>query len=142
VEEVKDKDKDKLPPALYEHCSVVYAGMLQEAEARETENGIIIVWKGMLTKFVTSQMNLSIPYYTHVTRALIRMGCIHQLRRGGGSSGSLWQLITEPTIDLWNATAEKKMLVATKITVVNQQIADLTRRVGRLEQALEKVMNE
>src|SRR5690348_13949878 len=109
------------PPALFEHCVNTYRAMLSEAQPvsqittimDSIEGGIesegdpdeIMVYEGFFTQLVTSRLNLSVPYFTQIRKALMNMGCIRQLKRGGGTSPSQWELIYEPTLEAFmNAT--------------------------------------
>jgi hypothetical protein len=84
------KEKETLP-ALFEHSCDVYHAMLRVAHKEEyTENGetkYAIVYEGFLTKLITeAPLNLAVPYYTTIRRALQKMGCIAQIRRGGSAT--------------------------------------------------------
>jgi hypothetical protein len=103
-----------LLPIVFEHCKTVYDAMDKKAklvypdgEAPEDvlEPGVesashpdeMLVWEGMLTALITKELHFSVPYYSKIRNELMRMGCIRQLRRGGGSSPSQWELICAPT---------------------------------------------
>lgn len=77
--------------ALWRHVQNLYDRMAIEAD----EDGI---WEGKLTALVVNEMHLSLPYYTSLTRALKTMGCIAQIKRGGGGSKSQWKMIRPPTV--------------------------------------------
>lgn len=138
--EEPEQQEDTLP-ALYAHCVKAYG--LMEFEAREAglDEEAKMVWEGHLTKLITGQLHLSTPYYTGIMRALRSMGCVQQLRRGGGSSESQWEVITPPTPERWAKLGEKQGRLYTKPVSATEQsdqmIRDLQRRVSRLEQALE-----
>lgn len=108
----------------------------------EDAEGTMIVWEGFLTRFVTEELHLSVPYYSSVTQALKRMGCIRQLRRGGGSSPSQWELITEPTEDLFNNALPKKVGPVTKFQQLQAQVNDQEGRIKDLEDILENIIRE
>lgn len=144
-------------PALYEHCVRAYETMLAEAtpvtravdiamledsnvqEASPATHVRIVVYEGFLTQLVTGKLNLSVPYYSTIRKSLIRMGCIRQLRRGGGNTPSQWELIHAPTLDAFeNAdggvpkTANQSKFETMKLTY-DQQIQALASRVTELE---------
>ena len=123
-------------PMLYDHCCTVYQTMLRYAKKDETT---AIVYEGHLTKLFVA-LNLSVPYYTSVTRKLKDMGCIRQLRRGGGNAPSRWLLVTEPTEELWGtdiiAVREVAARKAQEADMLNQQMRDLGRRLTTVEKAL------
>ena len=122
------------PPALFDHCCRVYAAMLAEAHAVDSEGQKMVVYEGFLTTLITGKLNLSVPYYSSVRRALKRMGCIRQLRRGGGSSQSQWELITDPTFELFQSQAEVKSRTPTKTEALDYQITVLISRIAELEE--------
>ena len=126
---------------LYTHSAKTYKEMFEHSEMREG----IIVWEGMLTRLITVDLNLSIPYYTSITRALKAMGCIRQLRRGGGTSPSLWALITEPTPELFrdiDPTLTRTGKGSSRHDQLQYQISQLTERVQSLEDLLENIIKE
>jgi hypothetical protein len=99
---------------MFDHCSRVYAAMFDAAtpeeigeitDAARAQGKTLdtrMVWEGHLTR-VFNQLELSTPYYTSVMNHLKRMGCVEQLRRGGGTQTSKWQLHYEPTLELYEA---------------------------------------
>lgn len=131
-------------PALFEHCLNTYEKMLQLAEKKQFDGGQGgegMVYEGHLTKLITQDLNLSTPYFTHVTGALKRMGCIEQLRRGGSSSESQWLLIKSPTLEdfLNQATRQRKApkpATEDQFAALQQQLVAINKRVSRIEQAL------
>jgi hypothetical protein len=137
------------PPALFEHCYNTYREMLAQAKSvvgSQTEKGgyepasHIVVYEGFLTHLVTHTLNLSVPYYTSVRKNLIRMGCIRQLRRGGGSSPSQWELIHEPTEEAFWNVQEPRVHKPSKDAAVQEQIRNLSARVSELEDWRDAVM--
>lgn len=139
---------DDAPPALYIHCVNMYNKMLEQAtdtiiSPLEPENKMI-VYKGFLTHLVANQA-LSVPYFTFCTRALKEMGCIRQLKRGGGRAPSLWELIKAPTEELYIAykpedTNSYRLAHKGKTNMLSSQVSDLSTRVLALEDKLDKLM--
>jgi hypothetical protein len=135
---------DQAPPALYHHCVDVYNAMFESAQQKQLDDGTYAVtWEGMLTALITEQLRLSVPYYTQITQALRRMKCIRQIRRGGGTSPSVWELLSDeegnlrrPTEELF-ANAKTPASGRTKgqkeLDAVKQQNKDLAARVTTLE---------
>lgn len=124
-------------PALYQHCEAVYRQMEREATLRVVDDDDeILVYEGYLTKLVTA-LRLPNPYYTFITNALQTMGCIQQLRRGGGSTPSQWWLRFAPTSELYTATKGDTNYAkrTDRYAALEQQIRDLNRRVQDLEAA-------
>lgn len=93
----------------------------------------VIIYEGFLTQLITQKLNLSTPYYTHVRTALIRMGCIRQLKRGGGTAPSQWELIYEPTEEAFHRNRERKVPKQTKESQTERLITELSGRVADLE---------
>ena len=111
---------------------------LQEEESDEEQT--MVVWEGHLTKLITSQLNYSTPFYTSITQGLKRMGCIRQLRRGGGNSESQWEIICEPSEEaFWKAHPKIAPKVG-KMPQVEQQVASLATRMNRLEEDFRNIM--
>jgi hypothetical protein len=104
-----------------------------------------VVYEGFLTKLVTEELHLSVPYYTTVMRALKKMGCVRQVRRGGSTSPSQWQLYFEPTENLFTEKAgvsNKRNTQTTRLEQCEDSIQALNRRVSTLEQALQNLVRE
>ena len=140
----RKSEGDTSPQANYMHCHTVYKAMMDEATMRTDEDTgrDMVVWEGMLTTLITGRCSLSIPYYSKITTALKDMGCIRQIKRGGGSAQSVWELITEPTEELYNERpAAKKLPRQDRLTQQAAQINSLNNRVGALEHALQRFLD-
>jgi hypothetical protein len=112
-----------------------------DSEATDTAEGR--VWEGHMTKLVTIELELAIPYYTRVTQFLKGAECAAQLKRGGGSSASQWALYKEPTLDdyyAWEAKSGNKPQSVSKTSVLQQQVADLVGRMETLEETVETII--
>ena len=154
--------EESAPPALFEHCVNTYREMLRQAKAvvpfgtamhdasagelldmelvNSTEQKNIIVYEGFLTQLVTNNLNLSVPYYTSIRKALMEMGCVRQLKRGGGTSPSQWELIQEPTLEAFQNATPKKTPKQTKETMLQEQVLNLSSRVSDLESTVESLL--
>jgi hypothetical protein len=131
-------------PALFEHACSVYKAMEESSEMDDTLG--LRVYEGHLTNLF-KKLLLSVPYYTEIKNRLISIGCIEQVRRGGGTAMSRWVLWKEPTLEEWKYASSKRPGRGNTITVLQQQIKDLiimnrklrddlehlTYRVGHLE---------
>lgn len=125
---------------LFVHCCNVYNAMFNEAhEVAADADHKIIVYEGHLTKLITQKLNLSVPYYSSVRKALMNMGCIRQLQRGGGTQVSQWELFMEPTWELYEANTERKPRQPTQHEVHDDMIQALTTRIADLEEWQENV---
>lgn len=113
-------EDDKPTSIVYDHCVNVYEEM--KNQSREEERGL--VYEGHLTKLFNS-LQLSTPYYTSVKNHLTAMGCIEQLRRGGGNAPSRWLLLAEPDEETFNDIVDQKRSKTGRVAVVEQRVRDL-----------------
>lgn len=125
------------PPAMFYHCQKVYAEMLKTAEAipnESLEGPDILVYRGFTTKLF-SGLGIAIPYYGKVLSILEDMGCISQLRRGGGTSPSEWALWKEP--ELAPFTTSLGVIApsrnSTRLDRVETQYQELVTAIGGLD---------
>lgn len=129
------------PSAIYQHCCRVYATMMGRATRVQADGGSteMVVYEGALTQLFVD-LELSVPYYTSVMSKLKAMACVRQLRRGGGTSPSQWELLQEPTADRWfqmlASSAPKTPDKPDLNAQVMQVLSDMGKRVDRLEEAL------
>lgn len=147
---VAELEEEQALPAIYEHACNVYRLMESTArlitmEARGLQEEML-VWEGHLTKLITGEpLHLSVPYYTAVTRELKRMGCIRQLRRGGGNAPSQWQLLTEPTEQLfrneYDYVASSKRKANNRIEALEQGLRALAKRFDKIEATHEAILD-
>lgn len=140
-------EEEQLPVA-YEYCVRVYEAMTNEASLEELGTGYGdeegMVWDGFTTKLIRD-LGLPVPYYTKILGELQRMDCIRQLRRGGSTTTSRWLLLQEPTPELFLNSIQRKRQATSWREIVEQQIRDLTRQVGEMQDivnALVEATNE
>jgi len=137
---------DESLPVMFQHCAEVYDRMLQEAKPKtvnESEQIVLMIWEGFLTRLITQDLRHSVPYYTAITQALRSMGCIEQIRRGGGSAPSQFVLHKAPTAELWSesSTAFPSSRKTTgKVNAIEQQIRTLNTRLNNVEVMQEQLM--
>ena len=137
---------EKSYPKLYEHCETVYNAMAEEAEWKELYDQQRLVYEGYLTKLFR-RIGLSVPQYSHVKKELERMGCIRQLRRGGGSSPSVWVLIEPPSKEKFDNEKVNPLfnsrggLRKTAFEVLQSQFDDLRRQYNQLELRVKELEN-
>lgn len=134
-------------PALYHHCVTVYSRMYSKGE-RDTTTGVV-TYEGFIHKLITRDLGMAGPLYSYVMNALKHMGCIKQIRRGGGSSPSWWRLITAPTPLLFRqmpdkdktSTARNKASASNK-EVTHSQMISMNNRLLQTEEALAILVRE
>jgi hypothetical protein len=122
-------------PQIFNHCVDVYNEMLKNAPLQSIDGGPPRrIWEGFLTKLINEELGLAVPYYTSVRSNLVRMGCLTQLGRGGGTHPSTWELLKPPTEELFHAKGKVKS--NSKLSILEQQVADHNRRLDVLEKLL------
>jgi len=137
-------------PALFDHVLNTFAAMQKRATKHTVDEGgepiEILVYEGFLTKLVTEELHLSVPYYTSVMRKLVSMGCVVQLKRGGGNAKSQWELRVQPTEELFRSTlAKKKKKQAptdAKVKTLETLIDQINSRVQKIEDLLQNIIDE
>jgi hypothetical protein len=121
---------------MYDHSKRVYMKMLEEAKMEEVagESGEpMVLWTGHLTHLIKDKLNYSTPYYSSITQNLKRMGCIKQIRRGGGNAPSVWELLKEPSEDLFKNAEELRKPGNTSQDMFMQNMRDLNARLVQVE---------
>jgi hypothetical protein len=134
-------EEQSAPPKLYEHCVTVFEQMREEATPAQVEGTHALVYEGFLTRLF-NKLSLATPYYTSVMQALRKMGCVKQLSRGGGASPSKWELLQEPTVELFTNAQAKRLVDNSWRGQVTQQLHDITERVGDLEEILAAITEQ
>lgn len=119
-------------PMIFDHCVSVYEEMEKNKDSTAEPDKI---YEGHLTKLF-QELGLSTPYYTSVMKALKRMGCVEQIRRGGGNAPSRWLLAKVPTEELFHNTIELKKPLGGRTAILEQRVSDMNSRLQRLEQAI------
>jgi hypothetical protein len=148
-------DEDYIPPALFDHCCKTYNAMFREARPIEhtvpvSDDGpmdgvdvktvSVMVYEGFLTQLITGKLTLSVPYYTKITQKLIQMGCIRQMKRGGGTAPSQWELVYEPTVEAFMRATPRPVPKQTKEDQTNRLILGLTKRITTLEDQVQSLI--
>lgn len=92
------------------------------------------VWTGAMTS-VLSDKGISNGAYTPITGGLQMMGCVEQLRRGGGSTSSQWKLLKKPTIALFESAASSKYRTKERhrFEILEGQLEAAVKRIATLE---------
>jgi len=133
--------QEALPTKLI-HCQNVYTTMRESAEEFKADGSVpIIVWEGYFTALMRD-LNLAVPYYSMVKNLLEKMGCIRQLRRGGGNAKSQWELLKPPTLGLWEGLpddttgATRTPANESSVRALQQQVIMLSQRLDSMERNL------
>jgi hypothetical protein len=134
---VKAEPEDRPVKALFDHCTNVYKEMKEQARESHDypEYAGQLVYVGHLTKLFQA-LDLAVPYYTSVMKQLKAMGCVEQIRRGGGGAPSAWAMNFEPEREAFESAAPLKRPVAGKMAALEQQLRDMNGRVLKLEQMM------
>ena len=142
-------DTDERPmKALYDHCITVFDEMFKEAEpepAPDLREGLgapdgedvvtssgYMIWTGHTTQLF-ARLGMATPYYTTVMQTLKKMGCVEQVKRGGGNSMSKWRLVRRPEEQFFEAAEKLKKPIQGTQKALEQQVRDLNNRVLTLE---------
>ena len=145
VDEAPPEEETTGPtPALFGHCQRVYREMharSKRADENEESDGYdVIVYEGMITKLICSDLNYAMPMYTRILRCMQELGCIRQIRRGGSTTPSLWELIKEPDENAFLALVPKKRKPVSKVEMLADQVNSLTSRVNQMETTLDQLV--
>lgn len=130
-------------PALFEHSQNVYKEMVKSAR-HMPEYDDLLVYEGHLTQLF-KRLRLAVPYYTEIKNHLTHMGCIEQVRRGGGSAESRWVLWKEPDLEEWKDSTtrprrgNKTTMHEQQIRILNERLASAERHIEVIETTLELV---
>jgi hypothetical protein len=133
-------DSDRPTSAQFDHCVKIYNAMHERAKTEvitdsEGNEQSVLVYTGHLTRLF-QQLMMAVPYYTSIMSTLKRLGCVEQIRRGGGSAPSKWALIGEPTEEAFNSLKPRSRKSASRVDAQQQQINDMNRRLLAVEQAV------
>lgn len=99
-----------------------------------------VLWVGALTAMVKEVSPTA--NYGQIAGALQDMGCIEQLRKGGGRSKSVWRLHHPPTVEIADMISKTRNNPrSTKQQAIEKQINALNTRIQKLEHDLTSVVN-
>jgi hypothetical protein len=123
-------------PVMYEHCCKAYKAMLAAAH----KSGEDVIYEGFITALFTQELHLSVPYFSSIRKNLQDMGCIRQLKRGGGSARSIWLLVTEPTEELFVKKFPRPVYGPDRRKQQDQQYQQVINRLNKLEAQQGKIV--
>lgn len=127
------------PPRPFEHCILVFETMRKQAKPTKIEGQHALVYEGYLTRLF-SELQMATPYYTSIMRRLKAMGCVRQISRGGGSTPSRWELIREPTWELFEPIEADRLKDNTRVGQLSDMVSALSRRLGEAEDKIEYLL--
>jgi hypothetical protein len=112
--------------------------MLEESRNVSEGNSSVIVYEGFLTKLVTVKLNYSVPYYTKLRVCLVQMGCMKQLKRGGGTAPSQWEMIYEPTYEAFVKAIEAEQpepdhSPPTRVALLEQRVNEMSDHINGID---------
>lgn len=143
------EEEERPTSVIFDHCVAVYGEMKSQAREEdlsdtmdivppESAQEMRLVYEGHLTKLFAG-LGLSTPYYTAIMGHLKAMGCVEQLRRGGGNSPSRWMLVRPPDEEAFKSIETRNRHSRGKTAAVEQQIRDLTVQINALSARLSNV---
>lgn len=130
-------EEEKPTSMVYDHCMTVYNEMA--SQAREEDDGSI--YEGHLTKLF-AMLQMSTPYYTLIMSKLKEMGCVEQLRRGGGNSPSRWRLLKTPSEEDFKIAKGKSERPNGRLAAIEQRIGDLNKRINNQDEEIKALRYE
>lgn len=125
-------------PKLFMRCLRIWNAMREQAHPYADpesfgDNEKRLIYVGHIST-LADQVGEARNYIGQLTRRLRNMGCIAQLRRGGGKGIGQWVILEEPTIALF--TASHEMVVPDRSRWqqrMEQRIKDLATEVESLK---------
>lgn len=92
---------------------------------KEAKDG---VWEGTTTKLL-ARLEIPAPYYSRIMNTLQECGAIKQVRRGGGSSPSKWQIV-DPDVDINEAKIAKRQVSR---RAMEERLDNIEERIGDID---------
>ena len=115
-------------PAMWEHVKRTYFAMRVASETSEGR----VYYTGFISSLMFDELGVPVPYYGKVLGILKLMGCVAQIRRGGGRSQSQWELFEEPTLENFEKAWEQYK-GPPKTDPMEAKMKDVTRMVGGVD---------
>lgn len=133
------EDGDRPTPAMWDHVQLVFNEMEKRSTIEQLAGEPVKVYEGHLTGLF-QELGIPNPYYTHIMKALKAMGCVDQIRRGGGAAYSKWQLCYPPTEEGFMTYDDNRLpnRAKGKIGALEQRVKLLDERVTYMERFLSK----
>lgn len=119
---------------MFQHCLLVYNKMLEQS--MQGADSMPSVYRGYLTHLIRDDLGLPLPYYTTIKRALEDLGCIDQVKRGGGPQPSEWLLYHPPDPLAYAQLQFNNETRGSRIEMLEQAVASMNQRLGKLERML------
>jgi len=118
---------------MFQHCLLVYNTMMEQSV--QGPDSMPSVYRGYLTHLIRDELNLPLPYYTIIKRTLEQLGCIDQIKRGGGPQPSEW-LLLHALDPLAYAQLQYNEVRTSRLDVLEQAVASMNQRLGKVERIL------
>lgn len=138
VEDFKDDDDieeiESTNPLLYDRCVTIYNALYEQSQVAHEGR----VFTGLVSN-IFAEHKLSLGYYTPVMQRLRDMGCIEQIRRGGGGKPSVYMIYSAPTIGAYEDSKNRPSKASreeAKTSQLQSTVVLLSQRVGALESQL------
>jgi len=137
---IVNKDEEGIP-IIYKNCIDTYDLMLKH-KSLGTDNGNP-VYRGYLTTELEEYLGISKSQYGRVTRLLVEMGSIYQVKRGAASVPSEWALVERPTIDDYrSSSAALNRRNRISKDHLKQRVSDLSVLIGDLQARMDEMEEE
>src|SRR5438552_16082227 len=115
-------------PTFFGHAIKVYSMLEREAVGVVREDGTIVrQWTGFFTHTI-KDAGFSSAYYSRIKPLLIELGCVTQVRRGGGTAPTVFILNHPPVVDDFHQFETRRHK--------RVRVVDLAQRLGALEDIL------
>lgn len=130
----------EMPQTMYDHYMTVYEHMKAKAIAEDIDGKMALVYTGFLSRVVTGELKMPVPYYTYIVRTLEASKMAIQVRRGAGRTPSRWiitnNLATRAQIEAFLKSTTITSKPQGRYAALEQRIQDLTLRIDRLERLM------
>lgn len=123
----------RTPPAMWDYAYKTYMAMLDQSKTTEEAGVVHVVYTGFISGLMFDDLNVPVPYYGKILKALKAMGCVTQLRRGGGKSPSQWELWKTPTVEDFEKVWGQQQQEEHKTTPTESHLKDITRMLGGVD---------
>jgi hypothetical protein len=129
------ENSSETTPKLFEHCVRLYD--LMNEQATDASDGRFFI--GHMISLI-KEIGLSQSYQAKIANRMKAMGCILLVKRGAGPTYSVYKLLQQPTLELFQSTDEtgERLLIRNqeRENALEQRVSDLHRRIQAVEDYL------